>query len=56
MDSIVTTLASLVTILKTGLTGIAGLWIVAVPATFFILGLAVKFLFGLIQRGKKRGR
>lgn len=56
MSEIVTMLTSLMTLLKTGLTGVAGLWIVAVPATFFILGLAVKFLFGLISHGKKRGR
>lgn len=56
MTAIVTALTSLMTILKTGLAGIAGLWVIAVPATFFLLGLAVKFLFGLISRGKKRGR
>lgn len=56
MSFIVTALTSLMTILKTGLVGIAGLWIIAVPATFFILGLAVKFLFGLISRGKKKSR
>lgn len=56
MSYIVTALTSLMTLLRTGLAGIAGLWVIAVPATFFVLGLAVKFLYGLIQRGKKRGR
>ena len=56
MGQIVTAISGLMALLKTGLTGIAGLWIIAVPATFFVIGLAVKFLFGLIQRGKKRGR
>lgn len=54
MSVLVTVLGSLMTVLKTGLAGIAGLWIVVVPATFFILGLAVKFLFGLMGRGKRR--
>ena len=56
MSTIITQLASLVTILKTALAGIAGMWVVAVPAAFFVLGLAVKFLFGLMGRGKKRRR
>lgn len=56
MSAIVTALTSLMTLLRTGLAGIAGLWVVAVPATFFVLGLAVTFLFGLIKRGRKRGR
>lgn len=57
MSTIVTLLGSLVTIFRVGLDGIAGLWVVAVPATFFIIGLAVSFLFGLMKRGsRRRGR
>jgi hypothetical protein len=56
MSTIITELASLVTIVKTALTSLAGMWVVAVPAGFFVLGLAVKFLFGLMGRGKKRRR
>lgn len=56
MSDIVTVLATLVTVLKTALTGIAGMWVVAVPAAFFVLGLATKFLFGLMGRGKKKRR
>lgn len=56
MSQIVTAITSLITILRTGLVSLAGLWVVAVPATFFVLGLAVKFLFGLMGRkgGKRR--
>lgn len=56
MSTIISQLTSLVTVLKSALTGIAGMWVVAVPAAFFVLGLAVKFLFGLMGRGKKRRR
>lgn len=54
MSELVTQLTSLMGVLKTGLAGIAGLWVVVVPATFFVLGLAVRFLFGLMGRGKRR--
>lgn len=57
MSSIMTTLASLAALVTTSLTSLAGLWVVAIPAAFFVIGLAVKFLFGLMGRGKrKRGR
>lgn len=56
MSEIITQLTSLVTVLKSALTGIAGMWVVAVPAAFFVLGLAAKFIFGLIGRGKRRRR
>lgn len=54
MSTIVTLLGSLMTLFRVGLDGIAGLWVVAVPATFFILGLAVSFLFGLMKRRSRR--
>lgn len=57
MSSIMTTLASLAGLVTTSLTSLAGLWVVAIPAAFFVIGLAVKFLFGLMGRGKrKKGR
>lgn len=57
MSYIITALTSLIAIAKTAFTGIAGLgWIVAVPAAFFVIGLAVKFIFGLMGRGGKKRR
>lgn len=56
MATIITEAAALIAIVKTGLQGLAGMWIVYVPAGMFCLGLAVKFLFGLLGRGKKRRR
>lgn len=56
MAEIMTQLASLITVLKSALVGIAGLWVVAIPAAFFVLGLAVKFIFGLVGRGKRKRR
>lgn len=56
METIISQLTALVPLVKTGLTGIAGMWVVAVPAGFFVLGLGVKFLFGLMGRGKRRRR
>lgn len=49
-----TTLASLVTIVTTALGTIATFWVVAIPAAMFVIGLAVKFLFGLMGRTKRR--
>lgn len=56
MSVIITEAAALIAIVKTGLQGLAGMWVVYVPAGMFCLGLAVKFLFGLLGRGKKRRR
>lgn len=54
MSVIITELTSLIPLVKQGLTSLAGMWVVAVPAAMFVLGLAVKFLFGLMGRGKRR--
>lgn len=54
MNAIITALTSLVAIVTSALTTIAGFWVVAIPAAFFVIGLAIKFLFGLMGRGKKR--
>lgn len=54
MSTIITQLTALVPLVKTALTELAGMWVVVVPAAFFVLGLGVKFLFGLMGRGKKR--
>lgn len=55
MSEIFTALTSLVSILRTAMSGIVGFgWVVAVPASFFVIGLGVKFIFGLMGRGKKR--
>lgn len=57
MNHIMTALASLASLVVTSLTSLAGLWVVAIPAAMFVIGLAVKFLFGLMGRGKrKKGR
>lgn len=57
MSLIITALTSLITVAKTAFAGIAGLgWVVAIPASFFVIGLAVKFIFGLLGRGKSRKR
>lgn len=57
MSLIITALTSLITVAKSAFTGIAGLgWVVAIPASFFVIGLAVKFIFGLMGRGKGRKR
>lgn len=56
MGEIVTALGSLIAIVKTSLATLATMWVVAVPAGMFVLGLAVKFLFGLMGRGKKKRR
>lgn len=56
MTQIMTALASLVSVVVSALTSLAGLWVVAIPAAFFVIGLAVKFIFGLMGKGggKKR--
>lgn len=54
MTNILTELTALVTACKTAMQSIAGMWVVAIPAAFFVMGLAVKFLFGLMGRGKRR--
>lgn len=56
MSQIITQLTALIPLVKTALAELAGMWVVAVPAAMFVLGLGVKFLFGLMGRGKKRRR
>ena len=56
MGTILTEAASLIGVVKTALQSLVTLWVVAVPAGMFVLGLAVKFLFGLMGRGKKKRR
>lgn len=56
MSAIITALTSLVTILVSALTSLAGLWVVAVAAAFFVIGLAIKFIFGLMGKGGKGRR
>jgi hypothetical protein len=56
LTQIITEAAALIGVVKTALQGLSGMWIVYVPAGMFCLGLGVKFLFGLMGRGKKRRR
>lgn len=58
MSSIITALTSLVTLIVSALSELAGLWVVAVAAAFFVIGLAIKFIFGLMGKGKsgRRGK
>lgn len=56
MTLIITAMTSLVSVVTTSLTSLAGMWVVAVPAAFFVIGLAIKFLFGLMGRGKRKKR
>lgn len=55
MNALITAVNSLLAVAKDALGTLAGMWIIAVPAAFYVIGLAVKFLFGLVKR-KKRAR
>ena len=56
MAEIITALSSLVTIILSALGSLAGLWVVAAAAAFFVIGLAIKFIFGLMGKGGGKGR
>lgn len=56
MSAIITALTSLITMITTALTELAGLWVVAVAAAFFVIGLGIKFIFGLLGKGGKSRR
>lgn len=55
MALVVSTMSAILTLVRTTVGGLTGLWVFAVAVAFFVIGLAIRFIGGLLnKRGGRR--
>lgn len=58
MALIVSTLSSILTLIRTTVGAMTGLWVFSVAVAFAVIGLTIRFVGGLLNKrgGKKKGK